>query len=172
MTRCGNVQEEYGPHNIHHAIRLPGLHYDRKTGLNDNRHRCYMLGMSTRRLRSIHGSRPVLVRAVLLDLMHPRSPIHSYSSTPSPRLSNARKRCSIDRSERSLCPSRVNQSLASASNCSCKAFEPAADSLDKLVKQLIKNVWSSVMVRGFLVCGMSDLGLRCGLGGRRVWPWH
>lgn len=23
------------------------------------------------------------------------------------------------------------------------------------------------MVRGFLVCGMSDLGLRCGLGGRQ-----
>jgi RHS repeat-associated protein len=37
----GNVQQEYNPQGIHQAIRLPGQHHDRETGLYYNRHRYY-----------------------------------------------------------------------------------------------------------------------------------
>lgn len=37
----GNVEEEYNPHNIDQAIRLPGQHHDQETGLYYNRHRYY-----------------------------------------------------------------------------------------------------------------------------------
>ncbi len=37
----GNVLQEYNPQGIHQAIRLPGQHHDRETGLYYNRHRYY-----------------------------------------------------------------------------------------------------------------------------------
>ncbi|WP_310889430.1 RHS repeat-associated core domain-containing protein [Delftia sp. UME58] len=37
----GNVLQEYNPQGMHHAIRLPGQHHDRETGLYYNRHRYY-----------------------------------------------------------------------------------------------------------------------------------
>ncbi|WP_448676777.1 RHS repeat-associated core domain-containing protein [Delftia acidovorans] len=37
----GNVLQEYNPQGIHYAIRLPGQHHDRETGLYYNRHRYY-----------------------------------------------------------------------------------------------------------------------------------
>ncbi|WP_343741017.1 RHS repeat-associated core domain-containing protein, partial [Delftia tsuruhatensis] len=36
-----NVLQEYNPQGIHQAIRLPGQHHDRETGLYYNRHRYY-----------------------------------------------------------------------------------------------------------------------------------
>jgi RHS repeat-associated protein len=35
------VLQEYNPQGIHQAIRLPGQHHDRETGLYYNRHRYY-----------------------------------------------------------------------------------------------------------------------------------
>ncbi|WP_333907530.1 RHS repeat-associated core domain-containing protein, partial [Delftia acidovorans] len=37
----GNVLQEYNPQGMHQAIRLPGQHHDRETGLYYNRHRYY-----------------------------------------------------------------------------------------------------------------------------------
>jgi RHS repeat-associated protein len=37
----GNVLQEYNPQGIHQAIRLPGQHHDRETGLFYNQHRYY-----------------------------------------------------------------------------------------------------------------------------------
>ena len=37
----GNVLQEYNSRGIHQAIRLPGQHHDRETGLYYNRHRYY-----------------------------------------------------------------------------------------------------------------------------------
>ncbi|KFJ08659.1 RHS repeat-associated core domain protein [Delftia acidovorans] len=37
----GNVLQEYNPQGLHQAIRLPGQHHDRETGLYYNRHRYY-----------------------------------------------------------------------------------------------------------------------------------
>jgi RHS repeat-associated protein len=37
----GNVLKEYNPQGIHQAIRLPGQHHDRETGLYYNRYRYY-----------------------------------------------------------------------------------------------------------------------------------
>ncbi|WP_428142924.1 RHS repeat-associated core domain-containing protein [Delftia acidovorans] len=37
----GNVLQEYNPQGIHLAIRLPGQHHDRETGLFYNQHRYY-----------------------------------------------------------------------------------------------------------------------------------
>jgi RHS repeat-associated protein len=41
LDAWGNVQQEYNPQGIHQAIRLPGQHHDRETGLYYNRHRYY-----------------------------------------------------------------------------------------------------------------------------------
>jgi len=37
----GNVEQEFNAHNIDQAIRLPGQHHDKETGLYYNRHRYY-----------------------------------------------------------------------------------------------------------------------------------
>ena len=37
----GSLQEEFNPHDIDQAIRLPGQHHDKDTGLYYNRHRYY-----------------------------------------------------------------------------------------------------------------------------------
>ena len=37
----GNVLQEYNPQGMHQAIRQPGQHHDRETGLYYNRHRYY-----------------------------------------------------------------------------------------------------------------------------------
>ena len=37
----GNVEQEFNPHDIDQAIRLPGQHHDKETGLYYNRHRYY-----------------------------------------------------------------------------------------------------------------------------------
>nr|WP_264080308.1 RHS repeat-associated core domain-containing protein [Delftia acidovorans] len=41
MDHWGNVLQEHNPQGIHQAIRLPGQHHDRETGLYYNRHRYY-----------------------------------------------------------------------------------------------------------------------------------
>src|SRR2546427_6217962 len=47
----GNVLQEYNPQGIHQAIRLPGQHHDRETGLYYNRHR----DRKSTRLNSSHS---------------------------------------------------------------------------------------------------------------------
>ena len=37
----GNIEQEFNPHDIDQAIRLPGQHHDKETGLYYNRHRYY-----------------------------------------------------------------------------------------------------------------------------------
>ena len=37
----GNIEQEFNPHDIDQAIRLPGQHHDKDTGLYYNRHRYY-----------------------------------------------------------------------------------------------------------------------------------
>ena len=43
----GNVQEEFNPSGMDQAIRLPGQHHDRETGLYYNRHRYYDPGIGS-----------------------------------------------------------------------------------------------------------------------------
>ena len=66
----GNVQEEFNPSGMDQAIRLPGQHHDRETGLYYNRHRYYDPGIG-----SYVNQDPIGLAGGVNTFMYPVNPI-------------------------------------------------------------------------------------------------